>query len=193
MSRGALLFTFVLVLASGVAAYRLFGLPTTIDAPIQAYLQGEMANLKVPSTPIILPDTMIEREDAPAIALNSLQGKAMLINLWASWCAPCKKEMPELANLQRELGDDRFEVVAISVDHGGIEQAKQSLAAWGIEGLALYAEPAAKLAFNLSGGALPASFVVGADGEVKAYYLGPLLWDSPEALELFKALKEGEL
>jgi len=196
MSKKALLPAVILVVLLGAAAYRLFSPTTTpfpTGAPINSYLKGEMAKLSLPDTPKGLTDHIIMREDGSPIKLSAMRGKAMLINLWASWCAPCRAEMHELANLQKELGDDTFEVVAITVDRGGILQAKDTLAEWGVEGLNLYAEPTMAIALELADGKLPTSYIVGADGEVKAYFLGPLKWDTPDAIALFTALKEGAL
>ncbi|NVJ97762.1 MAG: TlpA family protein disulfide reductase [Alphaproteobacteria bacterium] len=186
----------ILIALLGVAAYRLF-LPSTTpeggSASINSYLKGEMAKLSLPDAPMALTDHIIMREDGSPIKLSGMKGKAMLINLWASWCAPCRAEMKELANLQHELGDESFEVVAITVDRGGVLQAKETLQEWGVEGLALYAEPTMAIALELAEGKLPTSYIVGKDGMVRAYFLGPLKWDQPEALELFTALKNGEI
>lgn len=140
-----------------------------------------------------LPEHEITFEDGSKAPLSTLKGKAMLVNIWATWCAPCRAEMKELANLQKELGDETFEVVAITVDRGGIPQARDTLEEWGVDGLALYAEPTMKIAFDLADGKLPTSYIIGRDGQVKALFLGPLKWDEPEAIALFSALKAGKL
>lgn len=196
MTKKPLLPLAILIVLLGVAAYRLF-LPSTTaeqaNASINSYLKGEMAKLSLPDTPMALTDHIIMREDGSPIKLSGMKGKAMLINLWASWCAPCRAEMKELANLQHEVGDDSFEVVAITVDRGGVLQAKETLAEWGVEGLALYAEPTMAIALELADGKLPTSYIVGKDGMVRAFYSGPLKWDEPEAVELFSALKKGDI
>lgn len=164
-----------------------------VEGGIAPYLKGEMAQLSIPETPQTLSDHIIMSENGEPKKLSQMAGKAMLINLWAPWCAPCRAEMKELANLQKELGDADFEVVAINVDRGGIPQARETLTEWGVEGLPLYAEPTMKIAFDLAEGALPTSFVVDKAGNVKALFLGPLAWDKPEAIALFEALKNGEI
>ncbi|MFC3050464.1 TlpA disulfide reductase family protein [Kordiimonas pumila] len=190
MPKKALIVPALVILLLGAAAYRLVIAPATLDSVIQPYLKGEMANLSVPDEKTMISDHMIMQADGSPIRLSEMKGKVILLNLWASWCAPCRSEMKELANLQRQLGDDRFEVVAISVDRGGIAEIRETLAEWGIEGLNLYAEPTMKIAADLAGGALPTSLIIDEDGQVLAKYLGPLKWDAPEALELFSALKE---
>ncbi len=193
MPKKALVLFAILVPLLGVAAYRLIEPSTTPVATkgsINSYLKGEMAKLSLPDGSQQLSNHIIMRESGEPVKLSAMAGKAMLINLWASWCAPCRAEMKELAHLQQTLGDEDFEVVAITVDRGGIPQAKDTLAEWGIEGLSLYAEPTMAIAMELADGRLPMSFVVDKNGNVRAYYLGPLKWDEPEAIELFQALKE---
>lgn len=192
MRRSAFIIPALVILLLGLLSYRLFVAPATVDSAIQPYLKGEMAKLKVPDGNIRVSDHIIMLEDGSPVALSELaKGRVLLVNLWASWCAPCRKEMPELAHLQKLLGDDGFEVVAITVDRGGIAAARETLDEWGIEGLALYAEPTMKIAMDLANGALPTSVIVDKKGVVRATYLGPLKWDAPEAQALIKALKDG--
>ncbi|GHF11676.1 thioredoxin [Kordiimonas sediminis] len=180
----------LVIVLFAVAAYSQFAPRTIKEDGFSEYLTGEMARIRVHGAPGMVSEHVVTREDGSKVKLRDMTGKVMLINLWASWCAPCKSEMPELANLQKELGDDTFEVVAINVDRGGIAQARDVLAEWGIEGLPLYAEPTAQIAFDLAQGALPMSLIVDKSGKVRGSFLGPLKWDAPEALDLFTALKK---
>lgn len=157
------------------------------------YLKGPMAGLTVVEEPDQLTKHIITKSDGTPIALRDMAGKAMLVNIWASYCLPCRAEMPELAGLQKELGDDTFEVVAINVDRGGHKMAAEILEEWGVSGLNIYADPTAKIAFDLAQGAMPMSLIVDRKGLVRAYYLGALKWDGPEALAFFSALKSGEI
>jgi thiol-disulfide isomerase/thioredoxin len=183
------LITAAVVLVAGLYVF----LGTPAPGGITPYLTGEMAKLTVPAAPQVLSDHIIMSENGEPQKLSDMKGRAMLINLWAPWCAPCRAEMSELANLQHELGDADFEVIAINVDRGGIGQARATLEEWGIEGLGLYAEPTMAIAFDLAEGALPTSFVVDKAGNVRALFLGPLAWDKPEALAMFEALKNGDI
>ncbi|UTW55144.1 TlpA disulfide reductase family protein [Kordiimonas sp. SCSIO 12610] len=159
----------------------------------KSYLKGEMSNLLYTEEKSPLSGHIFIDEAGDAIALKEFTGKAMLINFWASWCAPCRVEMPALSRLQKAVGNDNFEVVAINVDRGGLGDAKQALEDWGVEGLALYNDSTMKIAFDLAQGALPSSFVVDRDGNFRALYIGPLEWDAPEAIELFTALRDGKI
>jgi thiol-disulfide isomerase/thioredoxin len=193
MAKKAYILPILIVLTLGVAAYRLFISPATPDHAINSYLKGEMAKLTLPEAPYEIPSHIIMREDGSPVALNEMDGKVVLLNLWAPWCAPCRAEMKELANLQKELGDDGFEVVAVNVDRSSIAGARETLAEWGVEGLSLYAEPTMDMAFKLAEGKLPTSYIIDSDSMVRAVFSGPLAWDKPEAIALFTALKEGRL
>ena len=160
---------------------------------IKKYFVGEMAGLTEFSSASLFDGLDIILADGSVSEISDMSDKVLLVNLWASWCAPCRAEMKELANLQKELGDARFEVVAVNVDRGGIAQARDVLAEWGIEGLGLYADPSFDIAFKVANGALPTSFIVDRAGRVRAKYVGPLKWDAPDAVALFKALKENKL
>lgn len=191
MSAKATVTAVIAVALLAVAGFLVFSAPKA--GGIEPYLKGEMAQLTIPEQTQMLSDHIIMSETGEPKKLSAMKGKAMLINLWAPWCAPCRAEMKELANLQKHLGDADFEVIAVNVDRGGIPQARETLKEWGIEGLALYAEPTMAIAFDLAEGALPTSFVVDKSGEIRALFLGPLAWDKPEGIELFEALKNGEI
>jgi len=192
MPKKALTLFGLTLLIIGAAAYWQFYSATTSDVDINSYLKGEMAKLSLPDPVPDLSARIIMQEDGSPISFRELRGKVLLVNLWAPWCAPCRAEMKELANLQRELGDDKFEVVAINVNRGGIPEARETLKEWGVEGLPLYAEPTMAIAFELAEGKLPTSYVIDLEGKTVGFYLGPLKWDKPEAIAYFSALKRGE-
>jgi thiol-disulfide isomerase/thioredoxin len=120
--------------------------------------------------------------------LADWRGKVVLLNLWATWCAPCRKEMPALDRLQAELGSDRFEVVALSVDRTGLAGAKKFLDETKAARLALYADPSARLAATLRAVGLPATLLIDAEGREIGRLLGPAEWDSEDAKRLIRAV-----
>ena len=193
MANKGRLFAIAAVLLLGVAAYRLIIGPATPDHGINSYLNGEMAKLVLLDPPEVASGHIIMREDGSPVALDEIKDKVLLVNLWAPWCAPCRAEMKELANLQKALGDERFEVIAVNVDRSSIGGARETLKEWGVEGLGLYAEPTMKIAIDLAEGRLPTSFIIDRKGLVRALYVGPLAWDKPSSLALFTALKEGAI
>ena len=106
----------------------------------------------------------------------------MLLNLWATWCAPCREEMPALDRLQAQLGGERFQVVALSVDQQGVPIARRFFSEIGIKTLPLYVDPSAKAAFTIDAAGLPATLLVDRAGREIGRHLGAVKWDSPEVL-----------
>lgn len=185
----------ILAAAALLAAYSLLPPATTFErtGELGPYLKGPMARLTVVAEPYDLSDHIVALEDGSPVKLSDMAGKAMLINIWASYCLPCRAEMPELAHLQKELGDQNFEVVAVNVDRGGPKMAREIMEEWNVEGLAVYSDRTSKIAFDLAQGAMPMSLIVDRAGKIRAYYLGALKWDAPEALAFFSALRDGAI
>ena len=119
--------------------------------------------------------------------LSDWKGRVVLVNLWATWCAPCRTEMPDLAELQKELGSDQFEVLAISVDRKGAEASAAFLKETGADNLKLYVEPTTAIVNDLQAAGLPATLLIDRQGREIGRLLGPADWASPEAIALIKA------
>ena len=121
-----------------------------------------------------------------ALTLQQFAGKVVLLNLWATWCAPCLKELPSLDRLQAQLGGDRFAVVAVSVDRNGVAAVRPYFEKLKISHLPIYVDSSFRIAKALDVDNLPASVVIGADGLVAGRMIGPAEWDTPEALALLR-------
>ena len=116
----------------------------------------------------------------------------MLLNLWATWCAPCRKEMPTLAALEKKLGSKDFEVVAVSVDRKGAEASGAFLIANHATALKLYADPSATILEKVKAIGLPASILIDRQGREIGRMFGPADWSGPDAERLIHAaLAEG--
>jgi thiol-disulfide isomerase/thioredoxin len=148
---------------------------------------GAMTTFVFKKPPAELPDVRFQNAEGQEVGLASLRGKVVLLNLWATWCAPCREEMPALDKLQAELGSDRFEVVALAVDKSGIEGAAKFFADNKIDNLALYADPTARSGPELKVIGMPTTILIGADGKEIGRLIGPAEWDSPEAKKLIEA------
>jgi thiol-disulfide isomerase/thioredoxin len=115
--------------------------------------------------------------------LTDFRGKVVLLNIWATWCKPCREEMPALDRLQAKLGGERFQVLALSVDQNGPAVARKFYAETGIKALPLYIDPTAKAAFTVDAAGLPASLLIDRQGREIGRHLGAVKWDEPEVVE----------
>lgn len=162
------------------------------DAPsgpgANALSQGQMAAFVFRKAPEAVPDVKFQDSTGRERTLSDFRGKVVLLNLWATWCLPCRKEMPALDRLQRDLGSDRFEVVAVSVDRTGLQGARKFLDEAKVDKLALYADGTARMATTLRAAGLPATLLLDAEGREVGRLLGPAEWDSEEAKRLIRAV-----
>lgn len=127
----------------------------------------------------------VDGEERP-LTLGDFAGRVLLVNFWASWCGPCREEMPSLDRLQAELGGADFQVLAVSVDEGGLPAVDRFFAMLGIEHLETYLDPTGKFADALKLTALPTTVLIDRDGRAVGALLGPAEWDSPEAKALIR-------
>ncbi|MFM9940896.1 MAG: TlpA family protein disulfide reductase [Hyphomicrobiaceae bacterium] len=148
---------------------------------------GEMAAFVFKKTPEPLPEVGFVDGTGKERTLKDWRGKVVLLNLWATWCVPCRKEMPGLDRLQAQLGSDRFEVVAVSADKTGIEGAKKFLAQVKSEKLGVYADPGVRITSTLKAIGMPATILIDREGREIGRLVGPAEWDSPEAKALIAA------
>ncbi len=154
----------------------------------KAYAIGPMAGVIVHDERRV-PGTLIFKDaKGKNIDLSAWKGRVVVLNLWATWCAPCRKEMPDLAELQKELGGPEFEVVALSVDVNGAEASSAFLRSVGAESLAVYTDTELKSLAAFQAIGLPATLLIDRNGLEAARLLGPADWSSPEALTMVKAL-----
>ena len=152
---------------------------------------GEVAALTMATTPLRLPDLAFEDADGKPRKLSEWRGKTVLVNLWATWCVPCRKEMPALDSLQTKLGGKDFEVVAINIDTRDPEKPKNFLKEANLTNLGYFSDQKAKVFQDLKniGKALgmPTSLLVDAKGCEIANIAGPAEWASEDAIKLVKA------
>lgn len=145
---------------------------------------GNMAAFKTSNPPIEVPDLSFKDETGKTLSLADFKGKVVLLNLWATWCAPCLHEMPTLDALQGEMGNDQFEVLALSIDSLGAQTAKKMLEKLKTQHLKLYNDETAKAARNLGVKGMPATILINDAGLEIGRLSGPAVWNSPEAKRL---------
>jgi thiol-disulfide isomerase/thioredoxin len=152
---------------------------------------GEVAALTMATAPLRLPDLAFEDADGKPKKLSDWRGRTVLVNLWATWCVPCRKEMPALEGLQTKLGGPNFEVVAVNIDTRDPEKPKNFLKEANLTRLDYFSYQKAKVFQDLKaiGRALgmPTSVLVDGQGCEIATIAGPAEWDSDDAVKLIKA------
>lgn len=153
----------------------------------KALSTGPMTTFVFKKTPEELADVAFVDAGGAAKTLREFRGKTVLLNLWATWCAPCREEMPALDKLQLELGSDSFEVVALAVDRGGIEAAKKFFGGIKVANLKPYADPTTRSGSALKVIGMPTTILIGKDGREIGRLPGPAAWDSAEAKRLIEA------
>ncbi len=121
------------------------------------------------------------------VSLADFKGKVVLLNVWATWCAPCREEMPALDALQQQLGSDKFQVLALAVDRSGIDGARKFLDDIKTKSLAVYADPTGRKGTELRVIGMPTTILIDAQGLEVGRLVGPAHWDSPEAKKLIEA------
>jgi thiol-disulfide isomerase/thioredoxin len=118
--------------------------------------------------------------------LADFRGKVVLLNLWATWCGPCRKEMPTLDRLQSLVGSKDFEVVALSIDRGGQAAVKSFFDEIGVQRLTIYVDASAEAGSKLGIIGVPTTMLIDREGREIARYVGPAEWDRPEVIETIR-------
>ena len=158
-------------------------------------ITGEVAAIAAAQTGLRVPDIEFRDGTDTAKKLSDWRGRVVLLNLWATWCVPCRKEMPALDELQAKLGSDRFEVVAVNIDTRDPAKPKNWLSEAGIARLGYYHDSKAKAFQELKavGRALgmPTSVLIDGNGCEIGTLSGPAEWASDDALKLIRAAIAG--
>ncbi|WP_340152124.1 TlpA disulfide reductase family protein [uncultured Sneathiella sp.] len=120
--------------------------------------------------------------------LSHWRGKFVLLNIWATWCAPCREEMPTLDSLQQQLGRPDFEVVALSIDRAGVGVIEKFFEEIGIKHLGIYVDQTTKVSTDLGAYGIPTTLLISPEGLELGRLAGPAVWDSPEMISYLRAL-----
>jgi thiol-disulfide isomerase/thioredoxin len=158
-------------------------------------VHGEVAAMAVAESPLRMPDVGFRDRAGAERRLSDWRGRTVLLNLWATWCIPCRKEMPALDALEAKLGGERFEVVAVNIDTRDSDKPRAWLREVGVNRLAYYADPSAKVFQDLKliGRALglPTTVLVDPAGCEIGTAAGPAEWASEDGLKLVRAALGG--
>lgn len=155
---------------------------------LSSYATGEMANLVVHDTPVAasaLPYLVTEETEG---SLADFHGKHVVLNFWATWCAPCLHEMPMLDALQQELGGDDFQVVTLATGRNAPQAIRRFFDEADIANLTEYRDIGQQIAREMRVFGLPITVILDPEGREIARLTGDADWSSPEALALFRAM-----
>jgi len=145
---------------------------------------GLMGDFEAFDPPREMPPIGFVDGDQQPVGIADFAGKIVVLNLWATWCAPCVREMPALDRLQAARGGDDFAVVAVSFDRKGVPIVERFFRRRDIDHLAIYVDKFVKTFRAIKLEALPTTYILGRDGRARGILVGPAEWDSPEALAL---------
>ena len=184
-------FAFVVALGLGLV----FGLPFLLDGDddlsrLRAAATGELAAMEVFDTPRDMPNHPLLREGGKAVQSGEFGGKLYLINFWATWCAPCRDEMPSLSALQGRFNPSDFEIVLVSLDIGGFDVANPFLREVGVDHLQSLLDRTNRMTLELGGSGLPITILVDAKGRWVARMDGPAEWDGPDGVRFIQTALE---
>ena len=154
--------------------------PPSASAPPEALAKSNFGEIVWHRSPQPAPATIFKDRAGADVSLAAYNGKVLVVNFWATWCAPCVKEMPTLDALQARLGGADFEVLAISQDREGAQVAEPFMETNQWTSLALYTEPAARFAKDAGLRGLPTSLIIDKAGNEVGRVEGDTDWGSPE-------------
>lgn len=158
---------------------------------VAPFARGEVAAVNVAKSPLKLPALAFQDAQGKTLSLEQWRGRTVLLNLWATWCVPCRKEMPALDALQQRLGGPGFEVVAVNIDTRDPDKPKAWLTEVGVQKLAYYADPSARTFQDLKAVGrvfgMPTTLLIDPQGCEIGTIAGPAEWASDDAIKLIQA------
>ncbi len=175
----------------GMVLLAILPLTAAASGPAKALFTGEMENFVPAASSKPVPEITFTDAAGRAMTLADFRGKVILLNLWATWCPPCRREMPALDALQAELGGNDFEVVILSIDRGGPAKVMPFLKEIGIRNLTPYFDPRGKSTRALRTYGLPTTLLIDSRGRELGRMIGPAEWNSPDARTLIRHYLDG--
>ena len=180
-------------MAAWVAILALAGILASTDrgtaAPAQSALSvGQMQNFTFFDTPKQVTGVSFVDAEGRKLGLADFRGKFVLVNLWATWCGPCRREMPSLDRLQARLSGGDFTVLALSQDRKGVAAVQKFLTQIGTHNLEVFVDSSARSARKLGAIGLPTSVLLDREGKAIGRLIGSAEWDSDEAARLIKSV-----
>lgn len=139
-----------------------------------------------------VPDIWFQDDQGHGFTLADLRGRVVLLNVWATWCVPCRQEMPTLDRLEARLGGDDFVVVALSIDRKGVDAVRDFYREIGVQKLVIYLDPSATGSRGLAIEGVPTTLVIDRQGREVARKMGAPEWDGPQMVSLIQRTIRGQ-
>lgn len=159
--------------------------------PARPPLSGDMRTFDLSQPPSPAPEISFSDLSGNTLGLRDFRGQVVLVNFWATWCAPCLRELPSLERLQSALSHADFRLVALSIDREGADTVGPFLEQNGFGGLPTYLDPSGDSAVALGVLGMPTTVLFDRRGREIGRYTGATEWDEPEALALIRFYLEG--
>ncbi len=151
-----------------------------------AIRSAERLQLLFRDRPADLPDIQFVDGDGRALSLRDFRCRPVLLNIWATWCVPCRKEMPSLDRLQAKFDPSRFLVLTLSIDNRGIPVVRQFYQELGLKSLGIYADQSGAALGLIGAPGLPTTVLLNEQGQEIGRRIGPAEWDSPASMDLLR-------
>jgi thiol-disulfide isomerase/thioredoxin len=159
-------------------------------AALEALRDGDMRKLNFHSSPVPAAETPFDNGSGAETSLAAFHGQYVLVNFWATWCAPCRVEMPTLSALQTAMGGDSFQVVTIATGRNDPVAMDQFFQEIGVTNLPLFRDPTQSLARDMGVLGLPITLILDPEGNEIARLQGDADWNSDSARAIIAALIE---
>ena len=156
---------------------------------VEALREGDMKKLMFTSNPKPVPSTPFETFDGAPLTLEAYRGDWVVLNFWATWCAPCRHEMPMLSNLARSFEGKGLQVVTIATGRNAPQGMVRFFDEIGVDNLPLHRDPKQKLARQMAVLGLPITVIIDPKGNEVARMRGDAVWDSDSAIAILEALQ----
>ena len=154
---------------------------------INSFLKEELEDFELSKEKQNISDLKFKDDEGKEISFSDFQDKVLLVNFWATWCAPCIKEMPSLDRLKKKINKN-FDVIAISVDRDGVKKVKDFFNENKITNLEEYFDTKNSLAKEMNLIGLPTSFFINKKGDLIGYFQGDMEWDNNTVIEFINYL-----
>ncbi len=161
--------------------------PALLPLATPAAPQRAPANFIIHAAPRQVADIAFTDEQGRAISLKDFRGKTVLLNIWATWCGPCRREMPTLDRLQAQLGGERFQIIALSIDRSGQSAIQKFYGDTGVRNLVLFVDTTGRAGGILGLVGLPGTLLIDPEGREIGRLIGPAEWDTPEMVAFLEA------